>query len=46
MVVRSEHGLGHESAGVVIEVGKAVTTFKEGLHIYIPFLISFSSVGC
>jgi L-iditol 2-dehydrogenase len=30
MVVRGEHGLGHESAGVVIKVGEGVTQFKEG----------------
>lgn len=30
MVVRGEHGLGHESAGVVIKVGEGVTSFKEG----------------
>jgi Zn-dependent alcohol dehydrogenase len=31
MVVRGEHGLGHESAGTIIKVGPGVTTFKEGL---------------
>ncbi len=30
MVVRDEHGLGHESAGVVVKVGEGVTSFKEG----------------
>jgi Zn-dependent alcohol dehydrogenase len=30
MVVRGEHGLGHESAGVVIKLGPGVTSFKEG----------------
>jgi Zn-dependent alcohol dehydrogenase len=30
MVVRDEHGLGHESAGVVIKVGQGVTSVKEG----------------
>ncbi|KAG8736673.1 hypothetical protein FRC10_009051 [Ceratobasidium sp. 414] len=30
MVVRDENGLGHESAGVVIEVGEGVTDFKVG----------------
>jgi L-iditol 2-dehydrogenase len=30
MVVRGEHGLGHESAGIVIKVGAGVTQFKEG----------------
>lgn len=32
MVVRGEHGLGHESAGVVVKLGPGVTTFKEGPH--------------
>ena len=31
MIVRGEHGLGHESAGVVIKLGPGVTQFKEGL---------------
>lgn len=30
MVVRGEHGLGHESAGVVIKLGPGVTSLKEG----------------
>jgi Zn-dependent alcohol dehydrogenase len=30
MVVRGEHGLGHESAGVVLKLGPGVTAFKEG----------------
>jgi L-iditol 2-dehydrogenase len=30
MVVRDENGLGHESAGIVIEVGEGVTEFKVG----------------
>lgn len=30
MVVVGENGLGHESAGVVIKVGKDVTRFKPG----------------
>jgi Zn-dependent alcohol dehydrogenase len=30
MVVRDENGLGHESAGVVIEVGEGVKDFKIG----------------
>ena len=30
MVVRDEHGFGHESAGVVIKLGPGVTSFKEG----------------
>jgi D-arabinose 1-dehydrogenase-like Zn-dependent alcohol dehydrogenase len=30
MVVRGEHGLGHESAGVVVKLGPGVTEFKEG----------------
>lgn len=30
MVVRDENGLGHESAGVVIEVGEGVTDIKIG----------------
>ena len=29
-MVRADHGLGHESAGVVIKVGQGVTSFKEG----------------
>jgi L-iditol 2-dehydrogenase len=32
MVVRDEHGLGHESAGVVIKLGPGVTTVKEGTN--------------
>lgn len=31
MVVRGEHGLGHESAGIVVKLGPGVTEFKEGL---------------
>jgi D-arabinose 1-dehydrogenase-like Zn-dependent alcohol dehydrogenase len=30
MVVRGEHGLGHESAGVVLKLGPGVTSIKEG----------------
>ena len=30
MVVRGEHGLGHESAGIVLKLGPGVTAFKEG----------------
>ena len=30
MIVRDEHGLGHESAGVVVKLGPGVTEFKEG----------------
>lgn len=30
MVVRDEHGLGHESAGIVVKLGPGVTTFKVG----------------
>lgn len=30
MVVCGENGLGHESAGVVIKIGKEVTRFKPG----------------
>lgn len=30
MVVVDENGLGHESAGVVIEVGEGVSDFKVG----------------
>jgi len=36
MVVRDEHGLGHESAGVVIKVGTGVTSFKEGILNFSP----------
>lgn len=32
MVVCGENGLGHESAGTVIQVGKNVTKFKQGKH--------------
>jgi Zn-dependent alcohol dehydrogenase len=32
MVVRDEHGLGHESAGIVIKIGPGVTSFKEGFE--------------
>lgn len=34
MVVRDENGLGHESAGIVIEVGEGVTDFKVGESIF------------
>ena len=31
MVVRGEHGLGHESAGTIVKLGPGVTTFKVGM---------------
>lgn len=33
MVVTGENGLGHESAGVVLEVGEGVTRYKPGMSI-------------
>ena len=39
MIVRDEHGLGHESAGIVIKlaIGPGVTSFKEGIERLIVF---------
>jgi L-iditol 2-dehydrogenase len=31
MIVTGENGLGHESSGVVLKVGKSVTRFKPGI---------------
>jgi L-iditol 2-dehydrogenase len=36
MVVTGDNGLGHESSGVVIEVGSAVTRFKTGKELPLP----------
>lgn len=38
MIVTGDNGLGHESAGVVLQVGEAVTRFKPGefLPTYLP----------
>lgn len=33
MIVTGDNGLGHESAGLVIQVGEAVTRFKPGKYI-------------
>ena len=30
MIVHNEHGLGDESAGIVVKLGPGVTEFKEG----------------
>lgn len=39
MVVTGDNGLGHESAGEVLQVGEAVTRFKPGEH---PLIVSSS----
>jgi len=39
MVVRGEHGLGHESAGVVVKIGPGVTSFNKGCLSRWPNLI-------
>lgn len=39
MVVRGEHGLGHESAGIVLKLGPGVTQFKEGHPLFQTLIV-------
>ncbi|CBF77734.1 hypothetical protein AN4336.2 [Aspergillus nidulans FGSC A4] len=43
MVVTGDNGLGHESAGVVLQVGDAVTRFKPGKYHACPDVVFFST---
>src|SRR5690349_16864597 len=46
MVVKSENGLGHESAGVVLEVGPGVTRFKPGDRVALECGIPCTKATC
>lgn len=46
MVVKGENGLGHESAGVVIDVGPGVTRFKPGDRVALECGIPCMKATC
>jgi len=46
MVVRDENGLGHESAGEVLEVGEGVTEWKKGDRVAIEAGVPCSKPSC
>ncbi|KAL4734362.1 chaperonin 10-like protein [Aspergillus similis] len=46
MVVTADNGLGHESAGVVLQVGDAVTRFKPGDRVAIECGVPCSKPTC
>lgn len=46
MVVKGENGLGHESAGVVLEIGPGVTRFKPGDRVALECGIPCTKATC
>ena len=46
MIVTGDNGLGHESSGVVLKVGEAVTRFKPGMSKYFCKMSVCCTSGC